>query len=296
MYIMGSQTTANRQQQGELIAQTKGSVKRINDVNYIVASQSGNTSYNIQLTELGFVCSCPDHIYRGIKCKHIHAVEFSFALREQVKNEIIIQPVNSLICRYCSSDKIVKKAVRRNKYGNIQRYLCNECGKRFSYNIGFEKMHATPQIITSAMQLYFTGESFRNVQKFLKLQGISVSHMGVYNWIKKYVLLMQKYSEQIKPNVGNAWRTDELFLKVNGDMKYLYALMYEETRFRIAQQVVDTKYAANINPLFKQGKELTGKRPNTLISDGARNFNDSFNKEFYTNTTPRTKHISHVRL
>jgi len=27
-------------------------------------------------------------------------------------------------------------------------------------------MHATPQVITSALQLYFTGESFRNVQKF----------------------------------------------------------------------------------------------------------------------------------
>jgi hypothetical protein len=59
---------------------------------------------------------------------------------------------------------------------------------------------------------------------------------------------------------------------------------------------VNANELANINPLFKQGKELTGKRPNTLISDGARNFNDSFNKEFYTNTTPRTRHISHIRL
>ena len=107
---------------------------------------------------------------------------------------------------------------------------------------------------------------------------------------------MENYLEKIKPNVGDAWRTDELFVKVKGDMKYLYALMDDETRFWIAQQVADTKYTANINPLFKQGKELTGKRPNTLISDGARNFNDSFNKEFYTNTTPRTRHIRHIRL
>jgi len=42
-------------------------------------------------------------------------------------------------------------------------------------------------------------------------------------------------------------------------MKYLYALMDDETRFWIAQQVADTKYTANINPLFEQGKELTGK-------------------------------------
>lgn len=47
---------------------------------------------------------------------------------------------------------------------------------------------------------------------------------------------------------------------------------------------------------FRIGKHIAGKRPNTLISDGARNFNDAFNKEFYTNTNPRTRHIRHIRL
>ena len=149
-------------------------------------------------------------------------------------------------------------------------------------------MHASPQMITSAMQLYFTGESFRNVQKFLKLQGVKMSHVAVYKWIGKYIGLMKKYLEKIKPNTSSAWRTDELYLKVKANMKYLYALLDDETRFWIAQQIADTKYTANINPLFKEGKEITGKRPNTLISDGARNFDDAFNREFYTNTKPRT--------
>ena len=76
----------------------------------------------------------------------------------------------------------------------------------------------------------------------------------------------------------------------------LYASMDDETRFWIAQQVADTKYTANINPLFKEGKELTGKRPNTLIRDGAPNFNDAFKKEFFTVSNPRTRHIKHTRL
>jgi putative transposase len=132
----------------------------------VVTSQTGNDSYNVELTELGFVCSCPDHLYRGVKCKHIHPVEFSFAIREQVKSENIIARIDSLSCRYCSSTNIVKKAIRYDKYGNIQRYLCKQCGKRFSFNIGFEKMRASPQMITSAMQLYFTGESFRKVAPY----------------------------------------------------------------------------------------------------------------------------------
>jgi transposase-like protein len=48
-------------------------------------------------------------------------------------------------------------------------------------------------MITSAMQLYFTSESFRNVQKFLKMQGVKMSRVAVFKWIRKYVGLMQEY-------------------------------------------------------------------------------------------------------
>jgi transposase-like protein len=84
-------------------------------------------------------------------------------------------------------------------------------------------MRGTPQIIPSAMQLYFTGESFRNVQKFLKLQGVRMNHIAIYKWIKKYVTLMKSYLEKITPNVSDEWRADELYLKVKGDPKYLFA-------------------------------------------------------------------------
>ena len=60
------------------------------------------------------------------------------------------------------------------------------------------------------MQLYFSGESLRNVQKFFRLQGINISHVAVYKWIKKYITLMQDYLRQITPKVGDTWRSDEL--------------------------------------------------------------------------------------
>jgi putative transposase len=152
-------------------------------------------------------------------------------------------------------------------------------------------MHATPQMITSALQLYFTGESFRNVQKFLRLQGVKMSHIAIYKCVKKYVGLMQAYLEKITPNVADAWRADELYIKVRGNPKYLFALMDDQTRFWIAQQVADTKYTSNIQPLFRRAKEIAGKRPNTIITDGAANFYEAF-----TISNPRTRHISHIRL
>jgi len=81
------------------------------------------------------------------------------------------------------------------------------------------------KLIITAIQLYFIGESFRNVKQFLELQGVKMSHVAVYKWIRKYVSVMQNYPKKIKPNVGDVWRTHEIFVKVKGDMKYLCALM-----------------------------------------------------------------------
>ena len=75
-----SKRLKDREQQGNLIAQMRGLVNRINDMNYTVLSQSGNCIYEVISTSLGWKCSCADHTYRGVKCKHIFAVEISFAL------------------------------------------------------------------------------------------------------------------------------------------------------------------------------------------------------------------------
>lgn len=136
----------------------------------------------------------------------------------------------------------------------------------------------------------------RNVQKFIRLQGLNVSHVAIYKWIKKYVSLMQGCLDKIAPNVSDTWRTDELYLKVKGNTKYLYALMDDDTRFWIAQQIADSKYTQDVQPLFKQGKELAFKKPETLISDGAPNFHIAYKKELFSLKSPRTKHIQHILM
>jgi transposase-like protein len=200
-------------------------------------------------------------------------------------------------CTACGSNHLKKFGLRHNKYGDIQRFLCADCGKTFSVNVGFERMKHNPQAITSAMQLYFSGESLRNTARSLKLLGVQVSHKTVFKWIKKYTELMERYLDKITPQVSDTWRADELFLKVKGNMKYLYALMDDQTRFWIAQEVADTKYTADIRPLFRFGRKIAGKQPKTLITDGAPNFHEAFAKEFWTQKLEtRPEHIREIRL
>jgi len=146
------------------------------------------------------------------------------------------------------------------------------------------------------MQLYFSRESLRNTMKSLKLLGVEVSYRTVLNWIKKYVKLMQNYVEKIVPNVSDTWRADELYIKIKGDMKYLFALMDDETRFWIAQEVAETKYKHDARKLFQMGQKLMGKKPMTLITDGLPAYHSAYKKEFWTLKNPRTEHISTIRL
>lgn len=270
-------------------------MRRIDANTYQVQSQSGNGDYLVLSTESGWICACPDNEFRKVKCKHILAVEISLELRKEVQSYVTtISEVTTLACRFCKSEDIQKAGIRKNKHGNIQKYLCNACRHYFTFNLGFEKMHATPQMITSAMQLYFSGESLRNVQKFLAMQGLKVSHVAVLKWIKKYVGLMNGYLEKIVPNLSNTWRTDELYVKIKGDQKYLYALMDDQTRFWIAQQVAESKYTQDVRPMFKEGQRIACKTPNNLISDGATNFHVAWKKEY--KPKPNTRHTRHVHL
>lgn len=287
----------SREMRGLTIAGLEGQVSRLGPIDYQVRSQSSNGFYHVHFdNDSVWKCSCPDYIYREVKCKHIWACELSSAIREKVQAQALtIQPIG-LTCVVCGSDIVVKDAVRHNSYGDIQRYLCKSCGKRFSFNLGFDGMKARPEVITSAMQLYFTGESLRNVRKFLRLQGVNVSHVAVYKWIKKYVALMEKYLDQIKPQVSDTWRADEMYLKIKGNPKYLYALLDDQTRFWIAKEVAGDKMSREAvdyaSHLFQDGKNITGKKPLTLITDQLRAYHLAYKREFFTLKGPRTEHVT----
>jgi putative transposase len=287
-----------RRMRGQTIAQTESNVRRLDENEYRVRSQSTDGEYTVLSTEAGWTCSCPDATFREQKCKHIFAVELSLEIRRRIENSKRIVPLDYQSCLSCGSERIVKHGLLHNKSGDLQRYSCKQCGKRFTLNLGFEGMRATPQSITSAMQLYFTGESLRNVQKFLRLQGVNVSHVTVLNWMRKYVGLMEKYLSQITPNVFDTWRTDELYLKVKGNMKYLFAMMDDESRFWIAQQVADNKGTSDVRPMFRESIERTGKVPKTFISDGANNFHDAYRKEFSHpyGLLESPVHVRHIRM
>ncbi|WP_245871566.1 DDE-type integrase/transposase/recombinase [Candidatus Nitrosotenuis aquarius] len=296
-YLMKSDNNT-RQEKGKALAEKPNQIRRIDDNWYQVRSQSlkHESWYDVVQTETGFVCDCPDHQWRKVKCYHIYAVEFSQLIRNEVFRTVCIEELTTNKCIFCYSGNIIKRGIRKNKVGDLQRFYCNDCKRWFVFNIGFEKMRASPETITSALQLYFSGESLRNVCNFLKLQGNKVSHMTVYRWIKKYVNLMESYLENIPPTLGNKWRADELYLKVKGNTKYLYAMLDDQTRFWIAKQVADTKYTECVQPLFQNASKFAGAKPKVLVTDGAPNFAEAYRMEYLKEKLESPKHVRHIHF
>ena len=91
---------------------------------------------------------------------------------------------------------------------------------------------------------------------------------------------MQGYLEKIIPQVGDTWRADEVYVKVKGDKKYLFALMDDETRFWIAQEVADSKFKHDARNLLRKGKEAMQTKPRVFITDGLMAYHDAFKKEY----------------
>ncbi len=293
----GPKIDEGRVMRGEQLAKLDGQIKRLDERTYQVNSQSGHGLYTVVHYVSGWRCSCPDHIYREVKCKHIWAVEFSLRLREKVRENISLEPVTIDACIFCQSKSIIKDGLRHNKFADIQVFNCKSCSHYFTVNLGFEKMKHNPQGITTAMQLYFSGESLRNTARALRLMGVQVSHQTVYNWIEKYTSLMEKYLDKITPQLGDTWRADELYMKFHGNMKYVFAMMDDETRFWIAQEVADTKDTHDARHLFQLARERAGKRPHILITDGMRSYRDAYLKEFRTvKLSENTVHIRQITL
>lgn len=267
-----------------------------NGVYYVDSESNPHKKHTVTNFNGKWCCSCEDrNHHHNLMCKHIWLVILTIEKQNKENKAKILNPVDKVECPACRSLNVKKDGMRHNKAGNLQRYECLDCGKRFSINVGFEKMKHNPKAITAAMQLYFSGESLRNTQKSLRLLGTDVSYQTISNWIEKYVSLMKAYCDNLKPNVGNTWRADEVWIKVKGDMKYLFALIDDETRYLIAQEVADTKFKHDARNLFAMGKEMMGKKPEVLITDGLQAYKDAFNKEFGSNTRD-SKHISAIKL
>ena len=211
------------------------------------------------------VCDCIEHKSKGSDCTHI-TTELE-TLKKAGQGFRIMERAKFNLCKFCNSGNIYKKGTRKTKQGRVQKYQCRDCQKSFTANPGFEKMRYAPILITRSLQMYFTGMSVRDIADQFEQEEIKVSYRTVYNWIDKYSKMTSIYLNGIIPKVGNWFRADEVWVKINGEKHYLFASMDDDTRFWLASEMASDKFGHRADNIFQMTKQQAGKSPRILITD-----------------------------
>ncbi len=79
------------------------------------------------------------------------------------------------------------------------------------------------EIISHCVWLYFRfALSFRDVEEMLAMRGVEVSYESVRAWCLKFGQTYANNPRRKSPWPGDQWHLDEVFLKINGRLHYLW--------------------------------------------------------------------------
>lgn len=64
--------------------------------------------------------------------------------------------------------------------------------------------------------------SYRDIEEMMQERGFSVDHSTINRWVLHYSPQREAAFRQKKKHVGNRWRMDETYIKLQGQWKYYY--------------------------------------------------------------------------
>ena len=140
----------------------------------------------------------------------------------------------------------------------------------------FRYFNSSREVIRAAVMLYIRYPlSLRNVEDLLFKQGIDVSYETVRFWWNRFGPLFA--SEIRKKRVSYMrgfrqwrWHLDEMYVKVNGEMRYLWRAVDHEGEI-LESYVTKTRDKAAALAFMKKAMKQHG-RPEKIVTDGLRSY------------------------
>ena len=163
---------------------------------------------------------------------------------------------------------------RRDGYTRLggQRWRCNECRRRFTArsSSAFSRRWFTDEVIALATRWYVRYRlSYADVAEWLAERGVMVSRSTIYRWVQRFLPLFAQAAHAHRRRVGEKWRVDETYCRLNGRWAYCYRAIDQDG------QVVDAYFterrnAAAARTFFERAIAGTGSTPERVITNRAR--------------------------
>src|SRR5215831_6173049 len=157
---------------------------------------------------------------------------------------------------------------------NLSRFLlvCDTCPMNTPSTDRYKNHRFPAEIISHGVWLYFRFcLSDRDVEELLFARGIMVTYEAIRQWCRKFG---QQYAHQLRrrrPQPGDKWHLDEVFLTIQGKRHYLWrAVDQDDNVLDILVQSRRNKHAAK--KFFR--KLLKGLQyvPRVIITDKLKSY------------------------
>ncbi|PWI11379.1 IS6 family transposase [Streptomyces sp. NWU339] len=154
------------------------------------------------------------------------------------------------------------------------------------------KGHRYPvEVISHCVWLYFRFPlSFREVEELMLERGVIVSYETIRRWCLKFG---QQYANGLRrrqPRPGDKWHLDEVFIKINGEQKYLWRAVDQHGGV-LDILVQNRRDKAAARRFFRTLLTKTGGVPRVIVTDKLRSYGAARRE-----VMPSVEHRSHKGL
>lgn len=128
------------------------------------------------------------------------------------------------------------------------------------------------EIISHAVWLYHVFSlSLRDVELILAERGITVTHESIRNWCRKFGSDFAAKLRRRRPKPGDTWHLDEVFLRVNGVLHYLWRAV-DQHGVVLDILVQDRRNGSAAKRFFKRLLAGLKYKPRRLVTDGLKSY------------------------
>ena len=128
------------------------------------------------------------------------------------------------------------------------------------------------EIISHAVWLYHVFSlSLRDVELILAERGVFVTHESIRGWCGKFGAAFAKRLRRRRPRPGDIWHLDEVFIRINGELRYLWRAV-DQHGVVLDILVQGRRNAAAAKRFFKRLLQGLRYKPRRLITDGLRSY------------------------
>ena len=128
------------------------------------------------------------------------------------------------------------------------------------------------EIIRHAVWLYHLFSlSLRDVELILAERGITVTHESIRRWILRFGADFAARLRKRRPQSGDTWHLDKVFLRINGELHYLWRAV-DQHGVVLDILVQGRRNASAAKRFFKRLLKGLHYKPKRLVTDGLRSY------------------------